>query len=77
MLCIYLQKWDIALSNSTYYKDRTYNGHFLLEKTVRIIETVLITINQTRVRSYGTYNRDVVENFETVLIIESVLIIGT
>ena len=78
MLCIYLQKWDIALSNSTYYKDRTYNRDiFLLEKTVRIIETVLITINQTRVRSYGTYNRDVVESFETVLIIESVLIIGT
>ena len=39
--------------------------------------TLLITINQTRMRSYGTYNRDVVENFETVLIIESVLIIET
>ena len=50
---------------------------FYCKKTVRIIETVLIAINQTRVRLYGTYNRDVVENFETVLIIESVLIIGT
>ena len=44
-------------------------------QTVLIIETVLIIVCCLTLRSFGTYNRDILKNCKTVLIIEWVLII--
>lgn len=44
-------------------------------KTVRLIETVQLNVWKALSRSYGTFNRVIKENFGTVRLIETVLII--
>ena len=44
-------------------------------QTVRLIETVRLSILQSTRRSYGTFNRVIRVKFQTVRLIETVLII--
>ena len=46
-------------------------------ETALIIETVLIFIMFLKLPLYWSYNRDISKKIQTVLIIETVLIIGT
>ena len=39
-------------------------------QTVRLIETVRLSINSGEMRTYGTFNRDIQKNFQTVRLIE-------
>ena len=47
----------------------------VITQTVRLIETVQLNLKKAISRSYGTFNRVIKENFRTVRLIETVLII--
>ena len=47
----------------------------MLTQTVRLIETVQLNLLKAILRLYGTFNRVIKENFRTVRLIETVLII--
>ena len=55
------------------YADSIYKR--VITKTVRLIETVQLNLWKAISRSYGTFNRVIKENFRTVRLIETVLII--
>ena len=58
---------DLRYANSIYKR--------VIIQTVRLIETVRLNLRKAISRSYGTFNRDIKENFRTVRLIETVLII--
>ena len=58
---------DLRYANSIYKR--------VIIQTVRLIETVQLNVWKAIIRSYGTFNRVIKENFRTVLLIETVLII--
>ena len=58
---------DLRYANSIYKR--------VIIQTVRLIKTVRLNIWKAIVRAYGTFNRVIKENFRTVLLIETVLII--
>ena len=65
-------------ANSIYIRVLIQTVHVsnrIITQTVRLIETVRLNLKKAISRSYGTFNRVVKENFRTVRLIETVLII--
>ena len=73
-MCLELSHRRLSLLHSVkvpyFVKD-----NILESQTVRLIETVRLFFAEAVLRSYGTFNRVIWEIFQTVRLIETVLII--
>ena len=75
---ICMNQIDLKYANSIYIRVLIQTVHVsnrIITQTVRLIETVRLNLKKAISRSYGTFNRVVKENFRTVRLIQTVLII--